>query len=142
VNGVRSNAATPESRKAKKAVTDTRYKKSAKGAATRRAQEHKAYWKDPKGNSEKRMKLYRENPERYAAYRTGVDPATLTKRPDLCEVCGEPPKFNVLHLDHDHKTKKFRGWLCHHCNTSLGQMKDSPATLRALADYLERKNVS
>ena len=137
-----NKGATPESRKAKKVITDARYKKSAKGVATRRALENKTYRKDPATAIEKRMKLYRENPERYAAYRTGVDPATLTRRPDLCEVCGEPPKFKVLHLDHDHKTKKFRGWLCHHCNTSLGQMKDSPELLRKLADYLERTNVS
>jgi hypothetical protein len=42
------------------------------------------------------------------------------------------------HIDHDHDTGRVRGVLCKHCNTALGYARDDPATLRALADYLER----
>lgn len=40
-------------------------------------------------------------------------------------------------VDHCHTTNKVRGILCNPCNMSLGILKDSPATLRRLADYLE-----
>lgn len=41
-------------------------------------------------------------------------------------------------VDHDHKTGKIRGLLCDDCNQFLGKIKDNPAVLRRLADYLER----
>jgi len=60
--------------------------------------------------------------------------------PALCPECGRPPKPGKrLEVDHDHVMKHFRGWLCHSCNTTLGYCQDSPALLRRLADYLERK---
>jgi hypothetical protein len=61
-------------------------------------------------------------------------------RPDACEVCGGANKDSArkLHFDHDHATGEFRGWLCQGCNHALGQTGDSPATLRKLADYLEK----
>jgi hypothetical protein len=45
----------------------------------------------------------------------------------------------ALHVDHDHKTGKIRGLLCHECNSALGYIKDSPTTLRRLADYIEAR---
>jgi len=79
------------------------------------------------------------NPERAAAYRAGVDPDTVTQRPLVCEVCLSPPRGKrALHLDHDHSTGLFRGWLCHGCNAAIGWARDSPDTLRNLATYLVR----
>lgn len=37
-------------------------------------------------------------------------------KPAECEVCGEQ---DVLLWDHDHKTGKFRGWVCRKCNLAL-----------------------
>jgi len=56
-----------------------------------------------------------------------------------CPVCGEAPAppFSVLDLDHDHETGRVRGLLCRGCNIALGGARDNPATLRALADYVE-----
>jgi hypothetical protein len=53
-----------------------------------------------------------------------------------CEVCSQRCKTV---WDHCHRTGKFRGWLCSPCNTALGMVYDNPATLRALADYLDNK---
>jgi hypothetical protein len=58
-------------------------------------------------------------------------------RPERCEVCRSSGKHGIS-FDHCHQTGKFRGWLCGACNSILGLAKDSPATLRKLARYLEQ----
>jgi hypothetical protein len=77
------------------------------------------------------------------AWRGGVSSIYRRKiaprpEPEQCEVCGTFGKEfkKGLHLDHDHNTNKFRGWLCHRCNCALGMVKDNPETLEALAKYL------
>lgn len=42
------------------------------------------------------------------------------------------------HVDHCHISKKVRGLLCSDCNLVAGKVKDSPARLRSIADYLEQ----
>lgn len=61
--------------------------------------------------------------------------AFLDSRGRKCEVCGDDRKPCV---DHCHKTDIVRGVLCGGCNTSLGQLKEDPKIIRALADYIER----
>ena len=39
-------------------------------------------------------------------------------------------------LDHNHKTGKFRGWLCNTCNSALGWLDDDPIKLRRALAYL------
>lgn len=58
--------------------------------------------------------------------------------PDRCEMCGGLPTKRGLHLDHDHKDNRFRGWLCHYCNTNLGRFGDSIAGLENAIFYLRR----
>lgn len=75
-------------------------------------------------------------------HRLGLSPeVAATPYPDdaRCEVCGVEPPNCGLHLDHDHESGAFRGWLCRDCNTALGLAGDNPERLRALADYLDRK---
>ncbi len=56
-----------------------------------------------------------------------------------CAGCREPLEFDhKTHIDHDHKTGKVRGLLCHYCNILLGVAKDDVGTLRRLVKYLER----
>lgn len=65
--------------------------------------------------------------------------------PLLCQICNKPEKVKhrisgnviALALDHDHKTGKFRGWLCSNCNTTLGRFGDDPVVFRRIAHYLE-----
>ncbi len=40
----------------------------------------------------------------------------------LCDICNNPISIfkRQIWLDHDHKTGKFRGWLCPRCNVALG----------------------
>jgi len=49
-------------------------------------------------------------------------------------VCGKNWK---ICYDHDHKTDKFRGWLCGHCNSALGMVNDDISILEGLIKYLK-----
>jgi hypothetical protein len=52
-----------------------------------------------------------------------------------CAICGATPKTRRLHIDHDHRTMRLRGLLCHRCNRRL----DSTVTvlwLEAATAYL------
>jgi hypothetical protein len=42
----------------------------------------------------------------------------LTQQEGVCACCGKPD-FIRLHVDHDHKTGKVRGLLCHICNQKV-----------------------
>lgn len=55
-----------------------------------------------------------------------------------CAMCGlEESKHNgLLHMDHDHATGMFRGWLCRTCNQGIGLLKDSPELLKKAISYL------
>jgi hypothetical protein len=58
----------------------------------------------------------------------------------VCAVCAEPPPSNKrLSVDHHHGTGKVRGLLCHHCNVSIGHLRDDPFRIRKLADYVEAR---
>jgi hypothetical protein len=54
-------------------------------------------------------------------------------KPRFCEVCG---KEGRIVFDHDHITKKFRGWICNECNAALGMVKDNPVVLDRLRQYI------
>lgn len=58
-------------------------------------------------------------------------------RPKLCEVCNGEGR---ICFDHDHKTGKFRGWICNHCNTTLGFARDRIEVLQKLIEYLKKSN--
>jgi hypothetical protein len=60
------------------------------------------------------------------------------REPSCCPICGGTKK---LCMDHSHAAAEFRGWLCNDCNLALGYVKENPAILRALADYLEKSKV-
>ena len=57
-----------------------------------------------------------------------------------CHVCGVPEKecTSKLHLDHNHITGEFRGWLCSRCNLSLGLVNDDPKLLTSLLNYINK----
>lgn len=67
-------------------------------------------------------------------------PLPTRAEPKRCENCGRKPNGRGgLHLDHDHVTEKFRGWICHSCNVGLGHLGDSIAGLERTIVYLRRK---
>jgi len=54
----------------------------------------------------------------------------------LCHCCGR--KIKSLHFDHDHKTGKYRGFLCHFCNTGIGKLGDDIEGVTRALRYLEK----
>lgn len=69
-------------------------------------------------------------------YRRALEQAASRPRPDNCEICGVVAN-KILHRDHNHKTGKFRGWLCGNCNRTLGHLRDDPNMAIRIARYLE-----
>ena len=70
----------------------------------------------------------------------GVDLSTVPAPgvDDRCAICGlREDRSNQLHLDHNHTTGAFRGWLCGNCNRGLGCFRDSPDNLGAAREYLQ-----
>lgn len=54
-----------------------------------------------------------------------------------CAICNEEPKTKRgLHIDHNHKTGKVRGLLCHGCNVALGSFKEDVNTLNKAIEYI------
>jgi len=70
--------------------------------------------------------------------------AILVAQKGACAVCcSVTARGNgKFHVDHDHKTGKVRGLLCHDCNVGLGNFKDSPELLEAASTYLRRLSMS
>lgn len=66
----------------------------------------------------------------------------LEAQDGACAICKRRPvpgaRKQMLCIDHDHRTGKFRGLLCDACNRAIGMLQDSPTVLRVAAEYLER----
>ena len=92
-----------------------------------------------KARAERRVKNMPSEVKRLREQRTALRLEWAGKpKPQVCEICGcscDP------HLDHDHKTGKFRGYICGSCNRALGMVKDNPEILRRAAAYLEKPQI-
>ena len=63
---------------------------------------------------------------------------TFAEQGGRCMVCRKPSDRGPLCADHAHtEPPEPRALLCHHCNTALGLLRDSPGLCRAAAEYLE-----
>jgi hypothetical protein len=59
------------------------------------------------------------------------------KKPEQCELCGRGGK---ICFDHNHKTDKFRGWICGKCNSALGMVDENIQTLELMIEYIKKNN--
>ncbi len=63
-------------------------------------------------------------------------------RPEICELCSERSKQSYSNVytvfDHNHKTGKFRGWICDRCNKVLGLVYDDKILLEKMIVYLKK----
>lgn len=102
--------------------------------------------RNPGKTKERLARYYALHPERVKAAsvrswrkRAGIPEASRPK-PAVCEACDAEGR--QMHLDHDHTTGKFRGWLCNRCNLGLGHLGDTVAALEKTLDYLRRNGSS
>lgn len=69
--------------------------------------------------------------------------AMWIKQNKLCRICNTEllPLGTQLTkgfcVDHDHKTGKFRGILCHNCNAGIGMFKENIELIKLAVKYLE-----
>ena len=65
----------------------------------------------------------------------------LKSQKNVCAICkNEQSKYknkSDLCIDHNHKTNKVRGLLCHACNRALGMLKDDVKVLENAINYLK-----
>jgi ferredoxin len=126
----------PERRRAQKRRWYAKHAEQIKARERRRYQENvaknKDYYKDPEKVRERMLK-----------HRRGITTddyrALAAQQNHQCAICGIPEAEcpnGVLHIDHDHVTKKIRGLLCGLCNRMLGHAHDDPKRLVAAANYL------
>jgi|ERR1017187_820424 hypothetical protein len=55
-----------------------------------------------------------------------------------CKICSIDLRTNRLCLDHDHLTNMIRGYLCHGCNSGLGQFDDCITVMQKAINYLNK----
>jgi hypothetical protein len=92
-----------------------------------------------------------EKPKLHRGYNHNLPPGRLEElleaRGCACEICGVPLTIDTVRVDHDHRCcpgrrrscgKCIRGLLCSGCNTGLGQLGDTYATLKRAGEYLLR----
>ena len=97
-------------------------------------------------NHDKRDNRCRECKKKHSRHRNYLKRIVRSK-PLICECCDKPtlkksknrkPATLALVLDHDHKTGKFRGWICHDCNSALGRAGDDLKGVENLIRYLQK----
>jgi len=87
----------------------------------------------------KRTQLKNKLRQRYDLAIEDYD-AMFASQKNLCAICQRPERVEYkrrLSVDHNHKTGKVRGLLCHHCNTAIGKFDDDPNLLDAASLYLK-----
>lgn len=92
-----------------------------------------------------RKREYLRNIHHYRISRTyGLSPSQyadlLSDHSGRCAICGGVPddSENPLVVDHDHRTGKVRGLLCHHHNVALGMIREDAGILKAMIEYLQK----
>jgi hypothetical protein len=121
----------------KRKAVRRRYNQSEKGKANNNAQCKR--WREQ--NRDKYLaSLKKADLKRHYGLTQEQWNKLFTDQGSKCAACrSTDPKVKTgkWSTDHCHTTGKVRGILCNGCNTALGHAEDKPATLRALASYLE-----
>jgi hypothetical protein len=116
-----------------------KYESAMKAKNPKFRQKYEKKWRDKNPMRTKLMAV------RSQARRNGYLPCNATAEElqnsytGVCAICGIPEMecHQKLHLDHNHETGNFRGWLCGTCNRLLGMAKDNKDLLLDAGMYLE-----
>jgi len=120
-------------------VTSRKYSQSEKGKITS-CKATKKYQQKEKGKvTQSRYKKSQKGQEALRKHRYGISPeeynTLVIQHEGKCRICRRLD--DVLCIDHNHKTDKIRGLLCHKCNTILGMAGDNIEVLSNAIKYLE-----
>jgi Recombination endonuclease VII len=111
------------------AASKKKWSKSERGIATQKRYAHTevALRNQRKCALRKKYGMSIEDYDRMLAAQGGV-----------CGICQKPSKRKngLFDVDHDHRTGRVRGLLCHGCNTLLALAGDSAEVLRRTAAFL------
>lgn len=100
----------------------------------------------PNGHALVDAKLLKNRAMRLRRYglTTETHDAIAERQGWVCAICHKKPP-QVFDVDHDHKTGKVRGLLCHRCNTMLGAFGDDAeliaTTMTRAISYLNASTV-
>lgn len=128
------------------------YKVSYKKSNKKWAEANRKKVLEIKEKSRKKQRML--NPERFRAasfnlrykkYNLTYDDfkKMVASQDGMCLICGSIPDeadrmHPILCVDHEHKTNKIRGLLCHRCNTGIGQFNDNPELINKAILYLKK----
>lgn len=111
-------------------------KKRSEREKERHRKEQRRYNKTERG---KRYQAYRNIKKKYGLTDEKIYHIIDVRRAIPCEICGElPDNDRPLDIDHNHKTGKVRGLLCHKCNLAVSAVENYPNDFNEVFDYLEK----
>jgi hypothetical protein len=130
-----------------KAQSSNRRKTKEKEISTYRKQYYADHKEQEQASNKNYVKTITEKQKRhyYLKCRFGISVKEynelLQKQQGVCAICKlKPQSSRNLAVDHDHKTGKIRGLLCHKCNTGLGLFYDDTEKLLSAVEYLQQKS--
>jgi len=138
---------TPKQRYSKSTkgrLAQARYDASEKGRVRRKKYQASSKGREVKSQYDKSTKGRTKNLEKRLRYRAevlGLTTSDLAAHMMLqdyrCAICDSEFKAERdAHIDHDHQTNRFRGFLCGSCNRGLGLFKDNIQYLEQAKTYL------
>ena len=106
--------------------------RKAKQRALAQTPEQKEKREQRQWDPERRMKA---TARRYGISLSHMRPIPLD---GVCECCGGLGDWKRLVCEHEHKTKRFRGWVCRACNISIGLARDDVRRAHKVVEYIFR----
>jgi hypothetical protein len=151
-NRIKRNAQKKEYRNKNEEKLKEYQKEYYKNNRNKRIENTKEYRKnnpDKRKEYDKRYGERHRNEKKYLHIKKnyGITPEEhnlmVEKQNNCCAICGKHQNEikTPLGVDHDHKTGKIRGLLCHKCNTILGYSNDEIQILLNAINYLNNNNL-
>jgi hypothetical protein len=135
----RWRAAHPESVKASAKKQAERYRSNPVLKERRNELTKRSYDRHREKRVTDAREWYRANRnrqiERIHGLPAGAYDVMRDNQENRCAICDQEDVKN-LQVDHDHRTGKVRGLLCHKCNKAIGLLGDAPLALMRALGYL------
>jgi hypothetical protein len=115
----------------------------------RNARNRERYHTEPeymaRAKADAKASRQKQGPYRRKSLTYHVSEATLETMHDAgCAICGADAFSSLglkLDVDHDHRTGKVRGVLCHDCNLALACFHDNPFAIEKALQYILRGGI-